>query len=360
VAKATRIYKQYGKRAVEIVRENPYRLATDIWGIGFQSADELAQKLGIERNSPLRARAALNYVLKTLGDEGHCAFPEMGVIEKTTALIAVDSAIVEAAVQHQCRYGELIREQLRGVDDPRFDGPWLYLKSLHIAEQGVARAIRNLGQGNHPLEKINVEAALNWVEGKIGLQLAPSQRDAIRQALTCKLLIITGGPGVGKTTIVRGILEIFAAKNLECKLCAPTGRAAKRLSETTGRNAKTIHRLLEFDHTVGGFNRNADKRLEMDLLIVDESSMVDILLMNQLLRAVPASALAADGQPVDCAVCFLRHARRPAFGLAAVFGIPGLRFFPSLSAESRHQRSRCDRGDDRSGYPQPVAGLSDL
>src|SRR5262249_29760398 len=135
-----------------------------------------------------------------------------------------------------------------------------------------------------------VETALGWVEQKMGLELAPTQRDAIRQATTSKVLVITGGPGVGKTTIVRGILEIFAAKRMRCALCAPTGRAAKRLGETTGREAKTIHRLLEFDPGFGGFKHDRDRPLDVDLLVVDETSMVDVVLMNQLLRAVPPSA----------------------------------------------------------------------
>src|SRR5207245_955872 len=137
---------------------------------------------------------------------------------------------------------------------------------------------------------INTDAALQWVEKKMGLELAARQRDAIRQATTQKVLVITGGPGVGKSTLVRGILDIFAAKGLRCALCAPTGRAAKRLSETTGREAKTIHRLLEFDPSLGGFKRDRDNQLATDLLVVDEMSMVDVVLMNQLLRAIPPEA----------------------------------------------------------------------
>jgi exodeoxyribonuclease V alpha subunit len=292
-ARAVRIYKTYGERAVELVQEDPYRLATDIWGIGFQSADQLAEKLGIDRASPLRARAALKFVLRTLSDEGHCGFPEAGVIERTVALCGIDAAVVAEAVQHQCEQGELVRESWNaGREDQAtlHDAPWLYLKPLFLAEQGVARAVQTLKQGAHPLPAIDVERALAWVENQMGLELAPSQRAAIRQAATQKLLVITGGPGVGKSTIVRGILEIFAAKGLRCGLCAPTGRAAKRLAETTGREARTIHRLLEFDPARGGFGRQRDRPLEIDLLIVDEASMVDVVLMNQLLRAVPATA----------------------------------------------------------------------
>jgi exodeoxyribonuclease V alpha subunit len=286
-ARAARIYKTYGESAVELVREDPYRLATDIWGVGFQSADQLAERLGIDRASPLRARAALKYVLQTLSEEGHCGFPEAGVIERTVALTGIDEAVIGQAVEHQREAGEVVREPWT---DARQEPSWLYLKPLFLAELGVARAIKSLSEGPHPLPAIDVERALAWVEQQMGLELAPTQREAIRQAATQKLLVITGGPGVGKSTLVRGIVEIFAAKNLCVGLCAPTGRAAKRLSETTGREARTIHRLLEFDPAQGNFKRQRDNPLEVDLLVVDETSMVDVVLMNQLLRAVPASA----------------------------------------------------------------------
>ncbi|HYV39221.1 MAG TPA: ATP-dependent RecD-like DNA helicase [Gemmataceae bacterium] len=289
-ARAHRIYKTYGDKAIEKVRENPYRLATDIWGVGFQTADEIAQRIGIDRASPLRARAALNYTLKTLSDEGHCGFPEEAVIERTAGLVNIDRDIIVKAVDHQCQNGDVIRERWSKSDDPRYDSPWLYLRALHHAETGVAAAVKMLSQGEHPLPTLDMDDMLAWTEKRIGLELAPSQREAIRQAMTNKLLVITGGPGVGKTTIVRGILEIFAAHDLHCELCAPTGRAAKRLSETTGRQARTIHRLLEFEPHVGVFMRGSLAPLKTDLLIVDESSMVDISLMYHLLEAVPPTA----------------------------------------------------------------------
>jgi exodeoxyribonuclease V alpha subunit len=278
-ARAVRIYRTYGEQAIELVRANPYRLASDIWGIGFKTADELAGRLGIDRASPLRARAALRYVLQEQSNEGHVGFPETGVIAQTAALTQIDSAIVQEAVEHERAAGELVRE-------PMGEEPWLYLKPLFLAEVGVARSLHRLREAAHPLPPIALEAALAWVEKKIGLELAASQRDAIRQATTCPVLVITGGPGVGKTTLVRGILEIFAAKGLRCALCAPTGRAAKRLCETTGCEARTIHRLLEFDPALGGFRRDRHTPLGCDLLVVDEVSMVDVVLMNQLLRAV--------------------------------------------------------------------------
>jgi exodeoxyribonuclease V alpha subunit len=282
-ARAVRIYKQYGDRAIDVVHDNPYRLATDIWGVGFRTADDLAERLGVARDSPLRARAAVRFVLGELSREGHVGFPEAGVIERTAALTGIDEGIVRDAVEAERQEGELVRE-------PSGDEPWVYLKPLFLAEVGVARSLRNLCDGTHPLPTIDVDAALGWVEKRMGLELAGTQRQAVRQAVTQKVLVITGGPGTGKTTLVRGILEIFAAKNLRCVLCAPTGRAAKRLAESTGREAKTIHRLLEFDGGLGGFKRDRQNQLELDLLVVDETSMVDVVLMNRLLQAVPAWA----------------------------------------------------------------------
>jgi exodeoxyribonuclease V alpha subunit len=278
-ARAVRIYKTYGDQAIELVRANPYRLATDIWGVGFRTADELALRIGIDRASPLRARAALRYTLQELSNQGHVGYPEAEVIDRTAALTQIDRAEVMASAASELLEGTIVR-------DASGEEPWLYLKRLYQAETGVAAALCRLRTGKHPLPEVKIEVALDWVQKKIDLELAPAQRDAVRQATTQKVLVITGGPGVGKTTIVRAILEIFAVKNMRCALCAPTGRAAKRLAETTGHEASTIHRLLEFDPASGGFNRDQDRPLDYDLLIVDEASMVDMILMDQLLRAL--------------------------------------------------------------------------
>jgi exodeoxyribonuclease V alpha subunit len=285
--RALRIYKTYGDRAVEVVRENPYRLATDIWGVGFKSADEIALRIGFDRASPLRALAAVRYVLQECSDDGHCAYPENEVIGKTMELTGIDRMTITTVVEQGIGEGEFVRDN---ATDGQSWASWLYLKRLYQAETGVAQSLKALCSGRHPLPAIKVEAALEWVEKKMKIKLAESQLHAIRQSVTQKVLVITGGPGVGKTTIVRAILEIFAAKEMECALCAPTGRAAKRLSETTGREARTIHRLLEYDPGSGGFKRDSRNPIKADLLVVDEASMVDVVLMSQLLQAVPSRA----------------------------------------------------------------------
>ncbi|MCI0461298.1 MAG: AAA family ATPase [Gemmataceae bacterium] len=193
-ARAVRIYKTYGEQAVEMVRENPYRLATEVWGFGFDLADQLARRLGIDPASPLRARAALRYKLQQLShDRGHCAYPQAGLIEETTAMTGIDRAVVAEAVEHHRREEELVREPWGEGEEP-----WLYLKPLFLAELGVARALQALREGAHPLPGIDMATALEWVEQKMGLTLAPTQRDAIAQAATRKVLVITGGPGTGK------------------------------------------------------------------------------------------------------------------------------------------------------------------
>ncbi len=284
-ARAVRIYKTYGENAVEQVRSNPYRLSTDIWGVGFRTADELALKLGIPRDSPRRAEAAVRYVLQEASSKGHVGLPQDLVREQTAALTDITSEIVQKAIDDLRVQDELVLEVVK-----QDESDLLYLKPLHLAECGVARGMLALRTGVHPLPQMDVAKALAWVEQKMGIEFAEAQREAVRQAITQKVLVLTGGPGTGKTTIVRAILEIFRAKSQRVALCAPTGRAAKRLTESTGQEAKTIHRLLEFDAAIGTFRRSRENPLDLDLLVVDETSMADLTLTNQLLRAVPAWA----------------------------------------------------------------------
>ena len=224
------------------------------------------------------------FSLQELASEGHCGFPESGVVEHTIKLVDIDQQIVETAVQTAVRDRSVVREDVDGE-------PWLYLASLHRAEVGLAKSVLRIASARpHPLPRIDVDKAIAWVEKRLGIQLAAGQQQAVRQACQHKLLVITGGPGVGKTTLVRSILEIFAAKEMKCVLTAPTGRAAKRLAETTDRTAKTLHRLLEFDPATGKFQKDQEHPLSGDLFVLDETSMVDVVLGYQFLRAVPAKA----------------------------------------------------------------------
>ena len=282
-ARAVRIYKTYGDDAIGMVKGNPYRLAYDIRGIGFKTADELAGRLGVEKDSPLRARAGVGYVLQATHHGGPLRFPEDGLVKKAVELLGIDEPVICAAIDHEIGEGRLVRDKIN-------DDNCIYLASLYHAERGLAARIGQLQVGRHPLPEIDIEKALAWVEQQVGLQLAQAQLAAVALAAKSKVMIITGGPGVGKTTIVNSILKIFNAKRLKCILCAPTGRAAKRMTETTGCGAKTIHRLLEVDPANFAFKRNADNPLEGDLILVDEVSMMDLPLAYSLIQAVPDNA----------------------------------------------------------------------
>ena len=282
-ARAVRIYNTYGDQAVEQVRENPYRLARDIHGIGFKTADAIAQRLGIPADSLIRARAGVRHVLQEIAGDGHTAAPAAELAERAAGLLQIPPGVIGEAIAAELADELLVRETIDGQ-------PVLSLASLQRAEQGIALGIHRLLQGAPPWGQIDTGRALPWVEAQTGLALSASQRTAVAAAVNGKLTIITGGPGVGKTTVVNAILRILLAKGGRIALCAPTGRAAKRLSESTGQEARTIHRLLEFDPQTLGFKHDQYRPLKLDLLVVDEVSMVDTALMSQLLRAVPTPA----------------------------------------------------------------------
>jgi exodeoxyribonuclease V alpha subunit len=325
-ARAVRIFKTYGNDAVQVMAENPYRLARDIRGIGFRTADAIAARLGIEATAMIRLRAGINYALLEASGEGHCGLPtaellklagELLAVERPapsppaepnatkgsdqreeqgsaavtaapqrnapTNLVPLEPAVIQTALDLELSEGSVVADSLAG------EGA-IFLAHLHRDERRIAEALQELAQGAAPWGTINAERAISWVEQRLGLELAASQKAAVELALASKVLVITGGPGVGKTTLINAILRILAAKKLRIQLCAPTGRAAKRMAEATGLEAKTIHRLLEFDPAAYGFRRGAELPLECDLLVVDETSMVDVPLMASLLAAIPPEA----------------------------------------------------------------------
>jgi exodeoxyribonuclease V alpha subunit len=282
-SRAVRIHRTYGAEAIEKVRTNPYILAEDIPGIGFKTADEVAHKLGTPRDSAHRACAGLRHVLLEATQDGHCALPGAGLQAKAVQLLEIAEPVVEQAFSQMVTKGDFILERI-GAED------LVFLPYLARAEREIAQRIVQLSRSIPAFPAVDFEKAVVWCEKRTGKHLAPSQREALRQVLGHRLSVITGGPGVGKTTLVRSLIAILQAKKVRCLLCAPTGRAAKRLAESTAAEAKTIHRLLEVQAGTGRFARNDGNPLDCDLLIVDESSMVDVPLMSHLLRALPSRA----------------------------------------------------------------------
>ncbi len=281
--RAVRIFKTYGQDSVALIRQNPYRLAKDIRGIGFQTADELAQRLGINPHGVERARAALYYSLERLADDGHVGVPEEELIDYAITLTSIPIEVIQEALASEVATGVVIIEMVSG-------SKWAFAKSLHLAEKSLAANLIRLATGAHPLHGRNCDAEIGVILQKSGLELDDHQLEAVQMASSKKILILTGGPGVGKTTIIRLILDLFEKFGKKTVLCAPTGRAARRLAESTGRESKTIHRTLEFDASVGGFRKEPSQPLDADLVVVDETSMVDTVLMHHLIRAIPPRA----------------------------------------------------------------------
>ncbi|WP_281805886.1 SF1B family DNA helicase RecD2 [Methylocystis echinoides] len=282
-SRAVRIFKTYGHDAIQVMTENPYRLARDIRGIGFKTADAIAMKLGMAREAPQRVRAGISYALQEAMDEGHCGLPVEELVKLTVTLLDVDERIVRSALEAELADGEVVADAIEGK-------PCVFLRGLHLAERGAADRLLALARGAPPWPTIDAAKAIPWVEARTGKTLAASQRAAVETVLTSKVAVVTGGPGVGKTTLLDAILRILAAKGTKLLLAAPTGRAAKRMADQTGLEAKTIHRLLETDPKNGGFRRDADNPLDCDLLVLDETSMIDAPLMFSVLKAIPPRA----------------------------------------------------------------------
>ncbi len=288
---ATKIFKQYKEKSIEVVKANPYRLATDIFGIGFITADKIAERLGVAKNSELRAEAGVLYVLNQLAEAGHVYYPYELLIRKCRDILEVERAIVEKAfglITADTRV--VIEEVTRSAGEDDGETRAVYLARYYFAETGIAAHLKSLI--NAPVSKRETDAAkaVEWVQGQLSIQFADRQKEAISNAIDHKVMVITGGPGTGKTTIINAILKIFARAGARILLAAPTGRAAKRISEVTGHNAKTIHRMLKYSVREGGFEKNETNPLDGDLIIIDEVSMIDTLLMNHLLRATPVRA----------------------------------------------------------------------
>ena len=281
--RATRIYKTYGDKAIEIVSKNPYQLAKDIRGIGFISADTIAGNLGIAKDSLDRARAGVSHVLLEATSQGHCGLPKETLIENSQKLLDIEKNLIEAAILEEIKQQGLTLDYL----DQELT---IFLTSYYIYEKQIAQILLKLVKLPILLDNCDVAESITKVETDLNIQLASNQKEAIKIASQNRIMVITGGPGTGKTTLVKSLLKVISTQKLKIKLCAPTGRAAKRLSESTGYEATTIHRLLEIDPFSGGFKRDEKNPLFCDYLVVDESSMVDIPLFYSLIKALPPHA----------------------------------------------------------------------
>ncbi len=277
----TRIYRAYGVGAIDIIRANPYRLVLDIQGFEFALADQVALQLDVEPTAEIRLQAGLSTILSEAVREGHSGLSAEELLRQASRLLEVPESELMPVLTAQCAAGQLVADDLDGRRS-------IFLKNLYGAELFIAQRLKEIGQGLHPWIGLDPARVIAEAEAAIGVSYSPSQQEALASACRSKVLVVTGGPGVGKTTLIRSLTHLCAQHELTIALCAPTGRAAKRLSESTGFPAKTVHRLLEASE--GGFRRNAKTPLECNLLVVDEASMLDIRLMAALLRALPDEA----------------------------------------------------------------------
>ena len=288
---AVRIYKKYGDTSIDVVRKEPYRLAADVWGIGFKTADTIAQAVGIPHDSPERVKAGLQYTLSQATDNGHCYLPAPQLVADAVKILEVPAELTTRCLDDLVAEDGVVREPLPGADGQ--SAPAIYLVPFHRAEKSLAgsllRLLNDRADRMPHFTGVDWSKALTWLKARTGTDLAPGQEQAVRLALTSKVAVLTGGPGCGKSFTVRSIVELAAAKHAKILLVAPTGRAAKRLAELTGQPAATVHRLLKLQPG-GEPTYDRDTPLDVDLLVVDEASMLDLILANKLVKAVPPGA----------------------------------------------------------------------
>ena len=283
---ASRIVKAFGKKAAQVVTQNPYALATEVAGIGFLTADRIAKSVGFSMEAPQRIAAGLLYALSSATDEGHLFLPTEGLVQKACELLQLSPDHLRGGIADLIQKEKII---VKETEDPVI-GQAVYLPWLFHSERGIAVTLASIMKGiKHPIFK-DAKGDVEAMEKRLSIHLAPKQKEAVEMALTEKAMVITGGPGTGKTTIIKSILKIYHNAGARMLLAAPTGRAAKRMTESTGFPAKTIHRLLEFSFQKGGFQKNRENPLACDVLVVDEASMIDVPLMFNLLKAVPGTA----------------------------------------------------------------------
>ena len=276
-----KIYKKYGNETINVVNENPYKLSEDIYGIGFKTADSIARSMGIEENSPYRIEAGLKYVMMQSSNDGHCFLPKEELIRETSSVLQVEIELIEEAIQ-----GLVFKENFHIVNE--LDKTIVYYMPFHVAENNVARKLVDLSRVEFDEIEVDIQNIIRRIEKEEDMEFHGKQLTAIEESVEQGVVVITGGPGTGKTTTINAIIKVFEELELKVVLAAPTGRAAKKMSETTGKESKTIHRLLGFSFMEEdmGFNKDEDSPIEGDVIIIDESSMVDILLMNNLLKAI--------------------------------------------------------------------------
>lgn len=283
-ALAKKIYRKYGEETVSVLQNDPYRASREIFGIGFKTADKIAAELGIAKESEIRVEAGLEHVLNELSDEGHVCVPEQELIEAAEKMLEIDQHLFRKALISLEESGRIIRKTIPNSDPPLV---YVWSRPLFFSEIGIAKELARIVSNEASIRPIKTDKAIEWVQEKLHISFSKEQKKAIVESVCNKVHIITGGPGTGKSTVTNAILAIHRKLSDKIILCAPTGKAAKRLSEITHWKALTIHSLLEYDFTNGGFKKGSDNRLTCDLLIVDEASMIDTFLLYSLLKAIP-------------------------------------------------------------------------